>query len=103
MDFFSAIVLVMLGWLACLLAVRREVQRMRAACRSAPRGPVTDPERLEERREPIGRYAGREIYASVTFAGQRYHFAGVAPARYRDQLRPRELFVEPGLVYTEDN
>jgi hypothetical protein len=102
MNAFQVIVLVMLVWLAFLLAARRELHRMQAHCLALRRAAVTEPERLEERSEPIGSYEGLEIYASVKFMGQRYRFAGVAPQAYRERVESRELFVEPGLVYRVD-
>jgi hypothetical protein len=103
MDSFSVIQLLMLAWLGFLLAARREVQRMRQQCRAAPRGMLAEPELLEERSHPIGRFAGREIYASVTFMGRRYCFAGVAPRDCRARLQSGELLVEPGLLYRPDS
>jgi hypothetical protein len=99
MDSFSVVLLLMLAWLGLLIAARPQVHRMRHRCREAPRGTIARPEQLEERSQPIGRYAGREIYASVKFMGRRYHFAGVAPAAAR--VEERELLVEPGLMYRD--
>lgn len=57
---------------------------------------------LEEKSAVIGYYAGREIYASVTFKGMVYRFDRVALSSYRSRVCERELFLEPGLVYTTD-
>jgi hypothetical protein len=57
---------------------------------------------LEDRSEVIGRYHGRDIYASVVFMGMRYRFDRVAPRVYRYRVAERELFLEPGLIYVTD-
>lgn len=55
---------------------------------------------LDEVAEVIGRYMGADIYRSVTFHGLRYEFAGVAPPAIKAHLRGRQLYLEPGLLYT---
>lgn len=54
---------------------------------------------LESHGEPVGRFAGREIWASVTFMGMLYRFDRIERPAYRTEVRARELFLEPGLVY----
>jgi hypothetical protein len=57
---------------------------------------------LQARSEPIGRYMGQPIWATVTFMGMQYRFDHVIDRRKRDSIAPRELFLEPGLVYVTD-
>ena len=47
----------------------------------------------------IGEYMGHPIWASVRFMGMDYRFDHVQPANRREYLAPRELFIDPGLVY----
>ena len=48
----------------------------------------------------LGEYKGHEIWATVTFMEMTYHFSRIAKPSYR--VRPRELYLEPGLVYLTD-
>jgi hypothetical protein len=57
---------------------------------------------VEARSDVIGYYAGRSIYAWVQFMGMRYRFDGIARASYREHVRERELFIEPGVLYVTD-
>jgi hypothetical protein len=57
---------------------------------------------LEAHSAPIGEYMGRPIWATVTFMGLQYRFDHVIERRQRDRIEPRELFLEPGLVYVAD-
>lgn len=54
---------------------------------------------FDEMSDVIGRYMDNDIFASVVFRGIRYEFVGVAPPRYIDVLRGRELLLKPGLLY----
>jgi hypothetical protein len=54
---------------------------------------------LQAHSAPIGEYMGRPIWASVTFMGMEYRFDRTVERRRRDSIGPRELFLEPGLVY----
>lgn len=54
---------------------------------------------LQARSEPIGRYRDRPIWGTVSFMGMLYRFDRVAERR---KAGPRELFLEPGLVYVTD-
>lgn len=60
---------------------------------------ILRPEALDSLCPEIGRYKGCPIWGSVVFMGMRYHFDRVVPRRYRWSLGPRELFLDPGLVY----
>jgi len=49
--------------------------------------------------EIIGRYRDSNIYRYVTFKGMRYDFERVVPVPRLFRVGPKELFVEPGIVY----
>lgn len=57
---------------------------------------------VELRGPIIGRYGGRGIHPEIGFVGMVYRFDRVAPRSYRDRVGPRELYLEPGLVYVTD-
>jgi hypothetical protein len=57
---------------------------------------------LQARSEPIGRYMGRPVWATVTFMDMQYRFDRVIDRRKRNSIAARELFLEPGLVYVTD-
>jgi hypothetical protein len=57
---------------------------------------------LEGHGESIGAYQGHEIWATVTFKGMTYRFSRVERPRYRHRVAPRELYLDPGLVYLTD-
>lgn len=54
---------------------------------------------FDEMSNVIGRYMDDDIFANVVFRGIRYEFVGVAPPRYIEVMRGRELLLKPGLVY----
>jgi hypothetical protein len=45
---------------------------------------------------------GHPIWGSVRFMGMEYRFDHVLDRKARERLAPRELFLEPGLVYVTD-
>ena len=57
---------------------------------------------IERRGAIIGRYRSSEIYAELVFLGMVYRFDRVEPPGYRNRVGPRELYLEPGLVYVTD-
>jgi hypothetical protein len=63
---------------------------------------ILHPSALQELAAPVGEYMGREIWGSVTFKGMVYRFDHVVHRRERDRTGPRELFLEPGLLYRTD-
>ena len=63
---------------------------------------VARPSVIERRGPIIGRYRSTEIYAELVFMGMVYRFDRVEPPGYRDLVGPRELYLEPGLVYVTD-
>ena len=60
---------------------------------------IVSEQALEDHSPPIGEYLGRPIWGSVKFMGMEYRFHHVHDRRQRERLAPRELFLEPGLVY----
>jgi hypothetical protein len=54
---------------------------------------------LQEHAEPMGEYAGRPIWASVTFMGIVYRFDRIARPQDKEKTGPGELYLDPGLVY----
>jgi hypothetical protein len=54
---------------------------------------------LQGHSAPIGEYLGRPIWGSVRFRDMEYRFHHVIDRRQRERLGPRQLFLEPGLVY----
>lgn len=99
MDVFQAVVLIVAIGLPFHLVARRELARMCDRRRIAASGLVAEREALEARSDVIGHYDGGDIYAWVQFLGMRYHFDRIVPGSYREEVRSKELFLEPGLVY----
>jgi hypothetical protein len=63
-------------------------------------GVVVSSERaLDSVSEVVGRYMDGNIYGSLTFQGVRYDFDRVASPAYKNVLRGRALYLEPGVVY----
>jgi len=54
---------------------------------------------LQAHSVPIGEYLGHPIWASVQFMGMEYRFDRVVERRAQQRIGPRELFLDPGLVY----
>lgn len=83
--------------------VLRELDRLDDAAYLREHGVVIVSERaLQARSAPIGEYRGRPIWGSVRFKGMNYRFDRIVEASEREQLRARELFLDPGLVYVTD-
>lgn len=57
---------------------------------------------IQRRGTVIGRYRSSEIYPELVFMGMVYRFDRIEPPGYRDLVGPRELYLEPGLVYVTD-
>lgn len=49
--------------------------------------------------EVIGRYNGADIYRYVVFKGMRYEYDHIVPPYLPREVRERELFLEPGVIY----
>ena len=63
---------------------------------------VARPSVIERRGPIIGRYRSTEIHAELFFMGMVYRFDRVEPPGYCERVGPRELYLEPGLVYVTD-
>jgi hypothetical protein len=99
----EAALVVALLTLPFYLLVRWHLERLSDPRYLRVHGVAVRNERVIERRGGVvGKYCGREISAEVGFMGMVYRFDRVAPASYRDQVGPHELFLEPGLVYVTD-
>jgi hypothetical protein len=86
--------------LPLLWIVRRELERLEEPAYLRQHGVVIVSERaLQSHSAPIGEYRGHPIWASVRFKGMDYRFDRVVESRQRERLGPRELFLDPGLVY----
>lgn len=57
---------------------------------------------LQAHSEAIGEYLGRPIWRSVRFMGMDYRFDRVIHPGMRESLGPRQLFLDPGLLYITD-
>jgi len=101
-DPLEAALLVLLVGLPFHLLVHWQLARMRDAHRCETGVVIRRDEALEDHSGPIGALGGRAIYGSVTFMGRVYRFDRIAEPWYRARVRPREIFLEPGLVYVTD-
>lgn len=82
------------------ILLQRQLTRLCAPQGVGRDGVVIRREEILERRTPVlGQYRGRTVHASVVFLGMEYRFDRVVRPTYRDRVRERELFLEPGLVY----
>ena len=66
------------------------------------RGVVIVSERAVVGERPIGSYKGRPVWERVTFKGMVYRFQRTVDRSQREHIGPRQLFLEPGLVYITD-
>jgi hypothetical protein len=96
----TAVLIVALGYLPVLLLLRRHLSLLRDPTNLLRHGVVVRRfDALDSVAEIIGRYRGSDIYRYVTFKGTRYDFERVVPTPRLFQVGPKELFVEPGIVY----
>jgi hypothetical protein len=103
MSAMEALVVVLLVALPWWWLVRRELGKLTDARYLRAHGVVIVSEHaLQARSAPIGEYMGQPIWASVRFMDMDYHFDHIVDRRARERLAPRELFLEPGLVYVTD-
>ena len=83
--------------------VLRELDRLDSPDYLREHGVVIVSERgLQDHSAPVGEYRGRPIWGSVRFKGMTYRFDRVIEERRRERIGPRELFLDPGLVYITD-
>ena len=103
MSPLEAVLLVAIVALPFHLAVLVELERLEDPGYLRRKGVVIVKESaLTGHAEAIGRYRGHEIWQAVTFKGMTYRFDRVARPSYRHRIGPRELYLEPGLVYLTD-
>jgi hypothetical protein len=103
MNALEAAALVLLLILPLHLLVQRELKRLSDPDHIRARGVTIERDAAVERRgEVIGSYWGADIYSEVVFMDMIYRFDRVAPQNYRLRVGPRELYLEPGLVYVTD-
>jgi hypothetical protein len=99
----DAAILALILALPLLWLVQREMAHLSDPGYLRAHGVVIVSERaLQAHSEPIGEYRGHPIWASVRFMDMEYRFDRVADRRVRERLSPRELFLDPGLVYITD-
>jgi hypothetical protein len=100
LDAAALVAVLALPW---LWLVRRELSKLSDPAYLREHGVVIVSERaLQDHAAPIGEYLGQPIWASVRFMGMEYRFHHVQDRRKREELAPRELYLEPGLVYVTD-
>jgi hypothetical protein len=103
MNALEAAALVLLLMLPLHLFVQRELKRLSDPRHIRAHGVTIERDALVERRgEIVGSYWGCDIYAEVVFMNMVYRFDRVAPQNYQHRVGPRELYLEPGLVYLTD-
>jgi hypothetical protein len=100
MSPLEALVVFLLMALPSWWLVRRELGKLEDPRYLREHGVViVSEDALQAHSEPIGEYMGRPIWATVRFMGMDYRFDHVIDRRARERLAPRELFLDPGLVY----
>jgi hypothetical protein len=103
MNALETAALVLLLMLPLHLLVQRELRRLSDPRHVRAHGVTIEREMAVERRgEIVGSYWGTEIHAEVVFMDMVYRFDRIAPQSYRLSVGPRELYLEPGLVYITD-
>ena len=104
MSALEASIIVVLAVLPWYWLVQRELAKLEDRDYLRAHGVViVSQTALQAHSAPIGHYLGRPIWGSVTFMGMEYRFDHVVDPRAsrsaRERLGPRELFLDPGLVY----
>jgi hypothetical protein len=100
LEVIAIVVLLALPW---LWLVRRELARLSDSAYLRAHGVVIISESALQGHAPaIGEYMGHPIWASVRFMEMDYRFDRVQPGNRRECLAPRELFIDPGLVYVTE-
>ena len=95
----AAIVVTCLA-LPVYLIVRWELERREHPSYLREHGVViVSEEVLQGHSESIGDYRGHPVWRSVRFKDMDYRFDRIVERRKREKIGPRELFLEPGLVY----
>ena len=99
MSALEAAVLVAILVLPWHLLVQREIAKLTDPAYLRMHGVVILNQSVLQDSAPIGEYLGHPIWASVRFMGMEYRFDRVQRAGLRERVGPRELYLEPGLVY----
>ena len=95
----AALVVISLALPICLI-VRWELERLEQPAYLREHGVViVSEEVLQGHSESIGDYRGHPVWRSVRFKDMDYRFDRIVERRKREKIGPRELFLEPGLVY----
>jgi hypothetical protein len=103
MSALEAAVLVAALALPLVWLVQREAAKLADPAYLRAHGVViVSPSALQAHSAPIGEYMGHPIWGSVRFMGMEYRFDHVVDRRARERLQPRQLFIDPGLVYVTD-
>jgi hypothetical protein len=103
MPALEVMAIVLLLALPLLWMVRRELARLSDPAYLRAQGVVIVSESALQGYAPaIGEYMGHPIWGSVRFMGMDYRFDHVQPGSRRECLGPRELFIDPGLIYVTD-
>jgi hypothetical protein len=96
----TAAVILAAAYLPILLLLRQHIARLQDPSNFLRYGVILRRfEALDSVAEIIGRYRDSNIYRYVTFKGTRYDFERVVPVPRLFQVGPKELFLEPGIVY----
>ncbi len=97
---FTAALIVAICYLPIFVLLRRHLARLDDPANFLLYGVILRRwEALDSVAEIIGRYRGSDIYRYVTFKGMRYDFERVVPAPRLFEIGPKQLFLEPGIVY----
>jgi hypothetical protein len=103
MNALEATALVLLLMLTLHLFVQRQLKRLSDPGHIRAHGVTIERNTAVERRgEVVGSYWGCDIHAEVVFMDMVYRFDRIAPQTYSMRVGPRELYLEPGLVYVTD-
>jgi hypothetical protein len=100
MNALETAALVLLLMLPLHLLVQRELRRLSDPGYIRRHGVTIESDvGIERRGDIVGSYWGAQIHAEVVFMEMVYRFDRIAPKSYRYCVGPRELYLDPGLVY----
>jgi hypothetical protein len=57
---------------------------------------------LQAHTASIGEYMGHPIWGTVSFMGSLYRFDRIIRQEHKERIGPRELYLDPGLVYVTE-
>lgn len=97
---FTVALILAASYLPIFILLRRHLARLNDPSNFLRHGVILRRwDALDSVAEIIGRYRGSDIYRYVTFKGMRYDFERVVPVPRQFEIGPKELFLEPGIVY----